>query len=116
MTPTSKVLGRSDLVRDGFPAGECLLRTALDRVAPNVDDDGFPATVAVVRADAPGIDCAYTTNASAVPAAGDDGYVVHAHDADSCAAATARTMRHENGYSERRCEDERRSPRRRREA
>lgn len=82
--PWRAVLGRSDLVRKGFPAGQCVLRTSVASQVPATE-----GVVAVTPGGSLGVDCTYKESHKIDAAAGDAGYTVHAHDADTCCKSCA---------------------------
>ena len=81
----SAVLGRCDLVKAGYPAGACELRTAVSGVVDAPADAADAVAVTPPAGPLGDADCAYSRAGSLyAPAAGDAGYVVRAHDADTC--------------------------------
>jgi len=83
-TPWDAVLGRSDLVKKGYPAGKCILRTASAKKL--IAATGWTA---VLPTGIPGRDCNYVQDKNVEAGAGDEGYMVYAHDADTCCKSCA---------------------------
>ena len=52
------VLGRCDLVKAGYPAGKCVLRTSVGPMSPS------SSSSVVIPSSVAGNDCSYTSNAS----------------------------------------------------